>query len=70
MSSFFKDIREIVDPKFVLSEEQIVELVEEKFTSTNSKSIKSLCDSCENTQCTYPEKRCYKTIISDCSSHK
>jgi len=36
MSSFFKDIREIVDPKFVLSEEQIVELVEEKFTSTNS----------------------------------
>jgi len=46
VSSFFKDIREIVDPRFELSEEQIVSLVEEKFTSTNTDSTKSLCDNC------------------------
>lgn len=43
MSSFFKDIREIVDPKSVHTEEQIVALVEEKFTSTNKQST-PLCD--------------------------
>lgn len=40
MSSFFKDIREIVDPKSVHTEEQIVALVDEKFTSTNKPSAK------------------------------
>lgn len=47
MSSFFKDIREIVDPMFELSEEEIVSLVEEKFTPTNSGNTKSLLPSLE-----------------------
>ena len=42
MSSFYKDIREIVDPKSVHTEEQIVAIVEEKFTSTNTGSPKLL----------------------------
>jgi len=47
MSSFFKDIREIVDPKFELSEDQIVSLVEEKFTSTNNARVE-ICPDCDN----------------------
>lgn len=46
MSSFFKTIQNIIDPKRELSEEDIVTLVEERFTSTNGKSI-PCCSCCE-----------------------
>lgn len=64
------EIRNIVDKTGKMDFDEIVKLVEEKFTSTNTGSPKSICDGCLNKQCTMPERVCYKIVVSECSGYK
>jgi len=42
----------------------------EEISSPNTGSPKSICDGCQNKQCTMPEKVCYKIVVSSCSGHE
>ena len=49
MTEFENEVASIVDPNGVLSLNEILKLVEEKFTSTNAEMAKLLCPNCHKT---------------------